>query len=508
VNRVDLHKRLAAFFALAALLVTGASFLRLGRVSIDHMQAPHDLFFESHNLATVKSICQNAPIYSPSFYADLPFIITIYNPLYHYLVAALPAKSDNPFFTGRLVSLISLILCALLLLKVGEPRKNLAAPILFMGWIFLLPVTVQNAAYLKPDTLALLFSLLAIVLLDGGEGEYPRICLAAVLGFLAFTVKQSSISATCACFLFLCCQNRKKATLFAALTCCLYGGFAVFAQIVWGSGYWFSVYLSLMRHPVLLDNVLRMWVAMLREPLFALLVLVTALSVFEALRFDGIVVFRKSPYLSYLILATLVLLFTVGKVGSDKNYFIEFIFACSFWILFFNKKYWTGLSRKWVAFLPIFVFCGTSIFQLFWGDSHRYSRTDQEHTRYLQGVYELAAKELEELGVEKGKILTLNTHVFLYAVQPRAYLNDPFNYWLLWSTGVLDINPLLDAIAKRKFSAILVVSRENPYSILTMTFFPESRATNSLFKTLDKFYILRKEGVFLYFLPRAELVQN
>jgi hypothetical protein len=508
VNRVALHNRLVAFFVLVSLLVTGASFLRLGRVSIDHLQAPHDLYFESHNLATIESIRQNAPIYSPSFYAHLPFIITTYNPLYHYLVAALPAKSDNPFFTGRLVSLISLILSALLFLKVGECRKNLLAPILFMGWIFLLPVNVQNGAYLRVDTLALLFSLLAIALLEGGEGEYLRICLAAVLGFLAFTVKQSSISATCACFLFLCCQNRKGATLFAVLTSCLYGGFALFAQIVWGSGYWFSAYLSLLGHPVLLNNILDMWEAMLREPLFTLLVLVTALSAFEALRFDGVAVFRKSPFLLYLIVTTLVLLFTVGKVGSDRNHFMEFIFACSFWVLFFNKKYWTGLRSKWVAILPIFVFCAVSVFELYWGDSHRYSRTDPELTRYLQGVYRLAAKELDELGVDKGNLLTLNTHVLLYTVQRRAYLNDPFNYWLMWSTGVLDISPLVDAIEKRKFSAILVVSSENPYWIPALTFFPESPATNRVFRTLDKFYVLRKRGVFLYFLPRAELVQK
>jgi hypothetical protein len=508
VNKVSLQKAAAAFFILITLLVTGASLIRLTRVSIDHLQAPHDIFFESHNLATIKSIGQNAPIYSPSFYADLPFVITIYNPLYHYLVAALPAKSDNPFFTGRLVSLISLILCALLFLKLGESGKKLTVPILLIGWVFLISVTVQNAAYLRGDTLALLFSLLAIFLLDGEEGNYRRICLAAILGFIAFAVKQTSISATCACFLFLCSQNWKSARAFLALTCCLYGGFAVLAQMVWGSGYWFSAYLSLMGHPILLNNALRMWGTMLREPLFALLVLVSVLTALEALRRDGSAVLIKSPYLGYLIFATLVLLFTIGKVGSDKIYFLEFIFACFLWILFFRKTYWSSLSRKWIAFLPILVFWGISISELLWADSDSYSYTDKETTRYRQEAYELAAKEIEELRVDKGKILTLNTYVLLYTVQPQAYLNDPYNYWLMWSAGVLDINPLLHAIEKRQFSAILLVSRKNPYSIPAMTFFPASPSTNRLFKTLDKFYFLKKKGVFLYFLPRAELAQH
>jgi hypothetical protein len=63
------------------------------------------------------------------------------------------------------------------------------------------------------------------------------------------------------------------------------------------------------------------------------LVLVTVLSAFEALRRDVSAVFKNSPYLVYLIVTTCVLLFTIGKVGGDKNYFLEFIFASSLWIL-------------------------------------------------------------------------------------------------------------------------------------------------------------------------------
>jgi hypothetical protein len=186
-------------------------------------------------------------------------------------------------------------------------------------------------------------------------------------------------------------------------------------------------------------------------------------------------------------------------------------FSTSIWLrpkACIRKTYWSSLSRKWIAFLPILVFWGISISELLWADSDSYSYTDKETTRYRQEAYELAAKEIEELRVDKGKILTLNTYVLLYTVQPQAYLNDPYNYWLMWSAGVLDINPLLHAIEKRQFSAILLVSRKNPYSIPAMTFFPASPSTNRLFKTLDKFYILKKKGVFLYFLPRAELAQH
>jgi hypothetical protein len=101
------------------ILATIVTSIRLFKVAYYHLEAPHDICLETHNLASIKSINAGANIYSRHFYGELPFIITIYNPLFHYLVASLPESKSNPFFTGRLISLISTVLTALLLFFPG-----------------------------------------------------------------------------------------------------------------------------------------------------------------------------------------------------------------------------------------------------------------------------------------------------------------------------------------------------------------------------------------------------
>jgi len=65
-------------------------FLSLKRFQVvitSHLRSSGDLKIESINLATVRSLQQGKAIYDAGFFGDLPFIITIYNPLYHFLTA-------------------------------------------------------------------------------------------------------------------------------------------------------------------------------------------------------------------------------------------------------------------------------------------------------------------------------------------------------------------------------------------------------------------------------------
>ena len=98
--------------AVAAAALTLALAARIGSVAADQFSAPWDLVFETPNLGTIKLIQGGKNPYDPEIYAAPPFIITLYTPLYHYLVAALPEHSGNPFFTGRLVSMLSLLAAA------------------------------------------------------------------------------------------------------------------------------------------------------------------------------------------------------------------------------------------------------------------------------------------------------------------------------------------------------------------------------------------------------------
>src|SRR6185436_19396618 len=71
---------------------------------------PLDLEFETLQLRTVRVIESGRNLYGAETYADLPFVFSVYTPLYHLLVAALPEVAGRPFLVGRLVALGAMLL--------------------------------------------------------------------------------------------------------------------------------------------------------------------------------------------------------------------------------------------------------------------------------------------------------------------------------------------------------------------------------------------------------------
>ena len=57
--------------------------------------APFDLVYETPNLSTIMLIKEGINPYDPAVYDALPFVITPYTPLYHYLVASLPVLESG-----------------------------------------------------------------------------------------------------------------------------------------------------------------------------------------------------------------------------------------------------------------------------------------------------------------------------------------------------------------------------------------------------------------------------
>jgi hypothetical protein len=108
--------------------------LSVGRlVTIVHYQlgVPFDLIYESPNLSTIKLIQSGKNIYSPNVYAIPPFYITIYTPLYHYLVALGPTNTLNPFLFGRLIGMIFMFGSAFVLFLIRPGKEILFSIIAF-----------------------------------------------------------------------------------------------------------------------------------------------------------------------------------------------------------------------------------------------------------------------------------------------------------------------------------------------------------------------------------------
>lgn len=490
---------------LIILLITAGSLYRLYTVTIHHLDAPHDIFFETHNLATIKSIQAGASIYKPHFYSNLPFIITIYNPLFHYLVAALPQNPSNPFFTGRFVSLLATLLAALLLFLPGNLKRYPAFPLLAISCFFLIREPVRMAAYLRSDTLAMFFAALAVVNSERVNGNKWRIALCAFLCLLAFFAKQTFLAAAVTCFVFLFCKDRKNAILFGIVLTIFFAGFALFAQKLWGGGYWFSCYTSLFSHQMTLSVLLTLWSRMFEQPLFILLIFSTVLMSVYALKKQSSQVFRESPYLLYVITSFLVVVVVTGKKGADTNYFAEFVLACLLWHVFFVRTFCSGLTGYLLSLFPLTVLLVFATLELTQTEPHLYSFTNRQKTTFRQTVYEQARQEINELQPSNDRFLNLNSSTAIYSLQSRAYVNDPFNYWLLWDSGTLDISALLSAIETRYFSVIMRFNPKNPIGVITPLRYSSPGSPVSLvFQMLNKHYVLKKKGVFLYFTPREQ----
>jgi hypothetical protein len=396
----------------AITVVLFCSFQRLCQVTAGHLGTPYDLEIESHNLATIRSLQEGNRIYDSRYYGHLPFIITIYNPFYHLLVAHLPQSKTNLFYAGRLVSLIATSLLLLLFFWPGHSNrfpKFWAASLLAISWALFIPTFLRSAVYLHPDMMALCFSALAVISLETFQRR-SSIVLASLFGFLAFATKQSFVSATAASFLFLCFKDRQKAVFFFAVTALFYGAFFFLIPKYWGNGYWFSTFFSLLEHPAFRRLTLQRIGQLLCQPMFALLAASVAISLpYTAARDKSIL--TDSPYPIYLVISAIVPLLRLGKIGGEASYYLEFIVASLLWLVFFFRHFQFHLSGRYFnLFLLSFLLLLPAELSL--SKPSSYLLTQHPNNRYFQNaIREKLEKEINDIHPENDHYLVLNTNV-------------------------------------------------------------------------------------------------
>src|SRR6187431_2569897 len=89
--------------ALYGLTLAAATLSRLVPVVRDQLRAPFDLISEGPHLTAIQAMRDGFNLYDPASYTGPPFQLVPYVPLFHAVVALLPADASNPFFTGRLL---------------------------------------------------------------------------------------------------------------------------------------------------------------------------------------------------------------------------------------------------------------------------------------------------------------------------------------------------------------------------------------------------------------------
>jgi hypothetical protein len=441
------------FLPIAALVVASLAAWRAVPVSRDQLAAPFDILYETPNLRTIELVRQGRNPYAPEVYAQAPFWITLYTPLYHGVVASLPADASNPYFTGRAVGLACTLIAAAAMAWAG--RASAWSALLLAGAFFLVRPVTQNAALLKNDTLGLACSMLAVLAAWRAPRSALWIATSAGLSVLALASKQSFLAAPAAILVYLCLRDRRSGLMFAGIAGGLGLAALAAARLAWGPGFTFSVYRAL-QNPMLWRQFSEQWSPMLRQPVFLAVCALFVVGLTCALARERRAALASSPFALYALGSFAVLLATVGKLGSNTNYFLEPGLAACAWLAWSARGHFETALRGMATCAGALVLCAASVLEVQIAQRPEYSVAGHvAKERFHESLEDLAAK-IRAQPLASPRILNLVYAGLAHPLPGEILISDPFLYFLLWNSGALSSQPVAELLRNRAVDGVLV----------------------------------------------------
>jgi len=310
----------ATWFAFAGLAVACA-------VAVVHwtlaLQFPYSLNYgEAPMIDQARRLSQGENIYQKN-QDQPPFVVSNYPPVYPLLLAPAVKVLGPKFWTGRLLSGAGLIAAAIFIgLMVRRQTQDPAAGV-FSGMLFAgIPFVAYWSSLVRVDLLSMAFSLAAVFLLTSWPLPRWRFYLGAVLLVAAMFTRQTMIlAAPLAVCTWMWFQDRRMAIRLAAVTAgTAIAVFGILNAATQGGFYDHVVTANTHRYAltVLVWSLLRLW-----EVLGTVLVVAGLGALLLPRDRDGYVL--VAAYLAGAALVT----FTVGKIGSSENHFMELCAALS-----------------------------------------------------------------------------------------------------------------------------------------------------------------------------------
>jgi hypothetical protein len=268
-------------------------------------------YVEGFNADDATRLAHGGPLYGDP--ARPPYVVTVYTPGYLSVVASLIALGMPALPAARLVTFLSVLGIAALVAAAGWRRTGWVA--LAASLFFLLdPILPFWQLVARPDCTAALLALAGVVVLEG-TARKGRDVLAAALFAAAVLTKQSSFAAPAAAALFMVLQDRRRALRFAAwLGAFGLGAVAALQVATDGRFLWHTVVGNLDQFS---------WLRASGLDLQFVLHHVVEVSVLLVLLGRIVLQRRWSVTALWTAAAWAVALASVGKAGSDLNYFIE-----------------------------------------------------------------------------------------------------------------------------------------------------------------------------------------
>lgn len=374
-----------------------------------------------------------------------PFTVFAYNPIFAYLAWALSFIVGKVYACGRLVSFIGWLTTILLLYKILERLKlSKVTTITLALWACLSPILILYGTEFRGDLLALCFSTAGVYFAlrwyDTAIDRTTRHTFLALLFFaLAYFTRQSYVLGIGAFILFLLRRKFTKQAFFIA------GGlFAAIAVI--------SVCMNHSTHGAYFQNVFvfnanafywqlvgASWLRYMQPywPIFVSALLILASR--PLLKWD---------FWDFYLVLGIASTFLCGRIGSDRNYFIEAVFSASVYLLirFFEKP---QSRKRFVVFLVLF-----SSYSV-WFTQTRVHALLTNPPSY--GKIEKSLDEVTSIMSKiNGPMLCENTDLLVSRGKPVYY--SFFEYAQLARRGLWDEKIMLDKIDNLEFPVLVLSS--------------------------------------------------
>jgi hypothetical protein len=403
---------------------------------------------------------ENGETLYKSIINEPPYIIANYPPLYPYWVAATNFLLKIPLFqAGRITSLLFSLLSGFILgLFTFHLTKNkwfgVFSAALFWGH----PYVMIWSSLARVDLMALAFSLLGLWILYRYRDSQIGLMLACIC-FLAsaFTRQTYILSGPLAGFVWLWHFNRRQALifissfgvigllLFGTINTITHGGF--FINIVVANINQYVIYQALTMGRQLFS----IWPIILIS--CAMVIILTFYT-----RNRGSLIDQVQPLqqdfifygLVFYSLGALITAGTIGKVGSNVNYFLELIAVCTIWC---------GLALKLIMDQKNkvkLIFLGLLFVQSVWvlGYSYILSQITIGDLWGKIGNYE-SLNEKVQIAVQKGVVLSDDfMDMVVLSGQPIYY--QPFEYGELYYAGLWDPTEFINQINQNEFPLIII----------------------------------------------------
>jgi hypothetical protein len=389
-----------------------------------------------------------------------PYIIANYPPLYPSWVAATNSILKIPLFqSGRITSLffslVSGYIIALFAFRITENKWfGVFSAALFWGH----PYVMHWSSLARVDLMALAFSLLGLWVLYRYRESGSGLVLAGIC-FLAsaFTRQTYLLSGPLAGFVWLWHGHRKRALIF--LSSFGIAGLLIFGMInaITQGGFYMNIVVANINQYVFKQAI------NMGKQLFIIwpIVLLTCaililLSIYRKFRpplnnrwqnLDNDFILYG---LLFYTLGALISAATIGKVGSNVNYFLELIAACSIWTALALKLI---IDQKKIVKI---VFLGLLFVQSAWVLGYSYLLTQS----FSGDLHEKLSKDISlykqvQAAIKKGVVLS-DDYMDMVVLSGQPIYYQPFEYGELYNANLWDPAQIVYQINYREFPLILI----------------------------------------------------